>query len=82
MVLGIRFVATACTRHKGLGCRASASLGPLNLRIGSIVVPCCGLFLGSYKVIPKRNYYGDGYRSETMDYRVSQSRVPKLLPLA
>ena len=26
--------------------------------IGSIVVPCCGLYLGSYKVIAKRNYYG------------------------
>ena len=26
--------------------------------IGSIVVPCYGLYLGSYKVIPKRNYLG------------------------
>ena len=26
--------------------------------IDSIVVPFCGLQLGSYKVIPKRNYYG------------------------
>ena len=26
---------------------------------GSIVVPFCGLYLGSYKAIPKRNYYGD-----------------------
>ena len=28
------------------------------LPIGSIVVPFCGLYLGSYNVIPKRNYYG------------------------
>ena len=34
------------------------------LPIGSIVVPCCGFYLGSYKVVPKRNYYGaDGYSS-------------------
>ena len=26
--------------------------------IGSIVVPFCGLHLGSKKIIPKRNYYG------------------------
>ena len=26
--------------------------------MGSIVVPFYGLYLGSYKVIPKRNYYG------------------------
>ena len=25
--------------------------------MGSVVVPFCGLYLGSYKVIPKRNYY-------------------------
>ena len=31
--------------------------------IGSIVVPFCGLYLGSYKVIAKRIYYGAyGYR--------------------
>ena len=28
------------------------------LPIYSIVVPFCGSYLGSYKVIPKRNYYG------------------------
>ena len=28
------------------------------LPIGSIVVPFCGLYLGSYKVIPKGIYYG------------------------
>ena len=28
------------------------------LPMGSIVVPFCGLYLGSYKVIPKWNYYG------------------------
>ena len=26
--------------------------------IGPYVVPFGGLYLGSYKVIPKRNYYG------------------------
>ena len=26
--------------------------------IGSIVVPCCGSYLGSDKVIPRRNYNG------------------------
>ena len=26
--------------------------------IGSIVVNFCGLYLGSSKVIPERNYYG------------------------
>ena len=32
------------------------------LPTGSIVVPFCGLYLGSYKVIPNRNYYGaSGY---------------------
>ena len=30
------------------------------LPTGSRAVPFCGLCLGSYKVIPKRNYYG-GY---------------------
>ena len=29
-----------------------------NLPIGSIVVPLGGSYLGSYKVIPKRNYFG------------------------
>ena len=28
------------------------------LSIGSKVVPSCGFYLGSYKVIPKRNYFG------------------------
>ena len=30
----------------------------LPLAIGSMVVPFCGWYLGSYRVIPKRNYYG------------------------
>ena len=34
-----------------------ASLGHRIPR-GSIVVPFCGSYLESYKVIPKRNYYG------------------------
>ena len=35
----------------------------LLLPIGSIVVPSCGSYTESYKVIPKRNYYGaSGYR--------------------
>ena len=29
-----------------------------SLPIGSIMVPFCGLYLGSYEVIPKRNYSG------------------------
>ena len=29
---------------------------PYAVPIGSIIVPFCGLVLGSYKVIPKRNY--------------------------
>ena len=28
------------------------------IRRGSIVVPFCGLHVGFYEVIPKRNYYG------------------------
>ena len=32
--------------------------GLLELPIGSIVAPFRGLYLGSYKVIPKRNDYG------------------------
>ena len=28
------------------------------LPIGSIVVPCCGSYIESYKVVPKRDYYG------------------------
>ena len=31
---------------------------PGALPTGSIVAPVCGLYLGSYKVIPKRSYYG------------------------
>ena len=31
-------------------------MGGLQVPIGSVVVPFCGLHLGSYKVIPKRNY--------------------------
>ena len=30
------------------------------LPLGAIVVPFCGSYLESYKVIPKRNYYGYG----------------------
>ena len=30
----------------------------LRIPIGSKVVPFCGSYLGSYKVIPKRNYFG------------------------
>ena len=37
----------------------------LGLPVGSIVVPFCGSYLGSYKAIPKRNYYGAcGYSLE------------------
>ena len=32
--------------------------GLLELPIGSIVAPFRGLYLGSYKIIPKRNDYG------------------------
>ena len=38
---------------------------PVDLKLprGSMLVPFCGLYLGSYKVIPKRNYNGAyGYR--------------------
>ena len=41
--------------HHGRRC-LSEQIGCLP--IGSGVVPFCGLYLGSYKVIPKRNYYG------------------------
>ena len=37
------------------------------LPIGSLVVPFCGLYLESYKVIPKRNYLGAyGYVVDTL----------------
>ena len=41
-------------------CRSSTSSGRtvLGLSKGSIVVLSCGLYLGSYRVTPKRNYYG------------------------
>ena len=32
--------------------------GVCGLLIGSIVVPFCGLYLESYKVLPKRDYNG------------------------
>ena len=32
--------------------------GGSGLPIGSMVVPFCGSYLGSYQVIPKRNYLG------------------------
>ena len=42
--------------------------------IGSKVVPFCGLYLGSYKVTPKRNYFGAyGYRR----YRQTHFRPPR-----
>ena len=41
-----------------IGIEVLISTLALGLPIGSIVVPFCGLDLGSYKVIPKRNYYG------------------------
>ena len=43
-----------------LGCRPSGQASAIepSLSMGSIVVPFCGLYLGSYKVIPKRNYLG------------------------
>ena len=31
---------------------------PQKLLVGPKVVPFCGLYLGSYKAIPKRNYLG------------------------
>ena len=34
------------------------SIPAYRLPIGSRVVPFCGSYLGSHKVIPKRNYYG------------------------
>ena len=44
-------------RALGLG------LGVWGVPIGSIVVPFCGSYLESYKVIPKRNYYDLGWSS-------------------
>ena len=34
-------------------------MGTRALPIGSIVVPFCGSYLGSYREIPKKNYNGD-----------------------
>ena len=46
--------------------RSSLSSCP-KLPKSSIVVEFCGLYLGSYKVIPKRNYYGAcGYREDIL----------------
>ena len=47
-------------------CRLAFPKHPI---IGSIVVPFCGLYLVSYKVIPKRNY--DGASGYMADSRVS-----------
>ena len=33
-------------------------MGVIEIPIGSILVPFWGSYLESYKVIPKRNYYG------------------------
>ena len=41
--------------------------------IGSMVVPFCGLYVGSYKVLPSRNYYG------AHGYRLRLLRIPNLL---
>ena len=35
---------------------ANSLKGPKYLPIGSIVAPFCGSYLGSYKVIPKKEY--------------------------
>ena len=39
-------------------CGTGLSLSFSGLPIGPIVVPCWGSYLESYKIIPKRNYYG------------------------
>ena len=50
--------ARADTRFGGFGVKSSVFRSQ-GVPIGSILVPCCGLYLGSYnKVSPKRNYYG------------------------
>ena len=44
---------------QGLGFRVSGlGVHVWGLPIVSMVVPFCGSYLGSYKVVPKRNYYG------------------------
>ena len=40
------------------GFRVQEVVKVLGLPVGSIVVPFCGWYLGSYKVNPKRNYLG------------------------
>ena len=48
-----------------------------NLHIGSKVVPFCGLYLGSYKVTTKRNYFGAyGYRLDDFRALVSDFADP------
>ena len=42
----------------GLGLRVWAFGCTASIPRGSIVVPFCGSYLETYKVIPKRNYYG------------------------
>ena len=52
----------------------------LKLPISSIIVPFCGLYLESYKVIPERTYYGAYgylYRTQTsQSFWASVSSMP------
>ena len=46
--------------------------------IGSIVVPFWGSYLESYKVFPRRNYYGAyGYPDETRNYTPRAEKSPQ-----
>ena len=57
--LGFRALGFGLGRASGSGLWVGfLGLLGINLPIGSIVVPSCGSYLGSYQVIPKRNYHG------------------------
>ena len=64
---------SSCISRKGQRCKMSGS-GLQDLPIGPIVVPFWGSYVESYKVIPKKNYYG-AYGQP----RPTQSRIDQLL---
>ena len=57
----LRRAEVGCAEFKPTSLAIGSKITGLSVQglpIGSIVVPFCGSSLGSYKVIPKSNYYG------------------------
>ena len=54
----VQAIGREAFKNFSLGVASLSCQATLYLPIGSIVVPFGGSYLESYKVLPKRNYYG------------------------